>query len=501
MKQPNVLLLDLQSSPELGSTLRHILESAPLPNSDVVNWKLGDLSPVQLQQQALACTDLQNGAGNSVKELLARLRPEVIFLVSPMNLLRQFRSRFRSLLSCSPASQLIAVSEVETPDEFFDFEELGISDFITPPLKPVDILPRFWRALRTALANTIRSTDDASHLPVEPFFKEVLPMFKSLIGGSAAFLLQANRIPLIAKCDARVFISGETGTGKEVFARAIHKLSSRTDRPFVPLNCGAIPADLFESELFGHERGSFTGAFNKRAGLVAEADGGTLFLDEIDSLPYYSQVKLLRFLQESEYRAVGSDRNRRADVRIITATNADIDRAVKEEKLRKDLYYRLNIIELKLPPLRERREDIMLLANHFLYRYAEKFGKSIQGFSSEAMQKLSLHTWPGNVRELEHAIERAAALAQSPVIVANDLSLAENGDQSSPPSFQEAKRRAVEQFERNYLQSLLLAYQGNVSRAARAAQKDRGTLLQLLRKYGIKADYFRFGKKQDDDEV
>ena len=493
-------MLDLQSSPELGSTLRRILESARFPNSDMANRQLGDLSPVQFQQQALASNELQNEANNSIKELLARLRPEVIFLVSPMNLLRQFRSRVRSLLSCSPASQLIAVSELETPDEFFDFEELGINDFITPPLKPVDILPRFWRALRTALANTIRPNDDASQLPVEPFFREVLPVFKSLIGGSASFLLQANRIPLIAKCDARVFISGETGTGKEVFARAIHKLSSRADRPFVPLNCGAIPADLFESELFGHERGSFTGAINKRAGLVAEADGGTLFLDEIDSLPYYSQVKLLRFLQESEYRAVGSDKNHRADVRIITATNADIDRAVKEEKLRKDLYYRLNIIELKLPPLRERREDITLLANHFLHCYAEKFGKSIQGFSAEAMQKLSLHIWPGNVRELEHTIERAAALAESPVIVASDLSLAEHDNQTSPPSFQEAKRRAVEQFERNYLQSLLLAYQGNVSRAARAAQKDRGTLLQLLRKYGIKADCFRFGSKSHDDD-
>lgn len=490
MKQPNVLLLDLQPSPEFSSVLRTILESARTSNPQPTEF-----SAIRLQHEAFVGHDLANGAETSVKELLSRLRPAVVFLVSPWEVLRQIGSHLQSLFSGSPASQVIVVSDPNTADEIFEFDQFGVSEFFTPPLKPRDILPRFWRALQRGLAGSISGSGGSADEPVEPFFREVLPVFNSLIGGSAAFLLQANRIPLIAKCDARVFISGETGTGKEMFARAIHRLSTRADRPFVPLNCGAIPAELFESELFGHERGSFTGAVGRRAGLVAEADGGTLFLDEIDSLPYYSQVKLLRFLQESEYRAVGSDKHRRADVRIITATNADVDRAVKEEKLRKDLYYRLNIIELKLPALRQRREDIALLANHFLSRYAEKFGKFVSGFSTDAMQKLSLHDWPGNVRELEHAIERAVALAESSQITGGDLTIGEAGNELSnatiPQPFQEAKRRAVEQFERNYLQNLLETHQGNVSQAARTAQKDRGTLLQLLRKYGIKAAGFR----------
>lgn len=489
MKQPNVLLLDLQPSSDLGSALRLILEST-LKHGAVPNTQPGielNRQPnINFQQQAFTNGDLQSAAGNTVNELISRLKPAVVFLVSPLTMLRQLKSFFQSLRGESPAPQVIVVSDADAPDQLFEIVSMGATDFITAPLKPSDILPRFWRALQSSSANSIGE-------PVEPFFKEVLKGFKSLIGGSPAFLLQANRIPFIAKCDAKVFISGETGTGKEMFARAIHSLSPRANRPFVPINCGAIPPDLFESELFGHERGAFTGAAIKRAGLIAEADGGTLFLDEIDSLPYYSQVKLLRFLQESEYRAVGSDKNRQANVRIITATNADVEKAVKEEKLRKDLYFRLNIIELKLPALRERREDVGLLANHFLGIYAEKFGKAIHGFSADAMQKLTFYEWPGNVRELEHSIERAAALAESSVITATDLVIITDQEQSSPQPFQAAKQRAIERFERNYLQSLLLAHQGNVSHAARAAQKDRCTLLQLLRKYGIKADSFRSG--------
>lgn len=475
MKQQNILLLDLQPTSELGSALRRILETT--------NSSSGTEPEIHLRQENFATHDLHNGPGGVASKLISRLKPAVVFLVSPWSLLRQVKAIVQSLRQEPTTPQVIVVSDADAPDEIFEIVKLGAADFITPPFKPGNILPRFWRVL---LQNSAAE-------PVEPFFKEVLTGFKSLIGGSPAFLLQANRIPFIAKCEARVFISGETGTGKEVFARAIHELSPRAKRPFVPLNCGAIPSDLFESELFGHERGSFTGAASKRAGLVAEADGGTLFLDEIDSLPYYSQVKLLRFLQESEYRAVGSDKNRQANVRIITATNADVEKAVKEEKLRKDLYFRLNIIELKLPALRERREDVGLLANHFLGIYAEKFGKAIHGFSADAMQKLTFYEWPGNVRELEHSVERAAALAESSVITAADLVIITDQEQSSPQPFQAAKQRAIERFERNYLQSLLLAHQGNVSHAARAAQKDRCTLLQLLRKYGIKADSFRSG--------
>lgn len=477
MKQPDVLLLNLQPSSELGSVLRGILESTLR-----LQEQPGGQEIIRVREEAFANGELQTGSGMKANELISRLKPAVVFLVSPGEFLRQVKSFLLARRRAPSNPQVIVVSDADAPDEMFEIVKMGAADFITTPLNPGNILPRLWRALR----------QNPAQEPVEPFFKEVLNGFKSLIGNSPAFLLQANRIPFIAKCEARVFISGETGTGKEMFARAIHQLSPRADRPFIPLNCGAIPPELFESELFGHERGAFTGAATKRAGLVAEADGGTLFLDEIDSLPYYSQVKLLRFLQENEYRAVGSDKNRQADVRIITATNADVERAVKEEKLRKDLYYRLNIIELILPPLRQRREDIPLLANHFLNRYAEKFGKPITAFSPDALQKLLLYDWPGNVRELEHSIERATALAESTIITSQDIFIVNAGEPALQP-FQAAKRRAVEQFEKNYLESLLTAYQGNVSHAARAAQKDRSTLLQLLRKYGMKADSFRLG--------
>lgn len=473
MKQQNVLLLDLQPTSNLGGVLRRILETNDPP--------FGPESNINLRQESFAN---QMPPNNAACELISRLKPAAVFLVSPLAALRQAKSFFQSLRRETPAPPVIVVSDADAPQEIFDIVNLGAADFITPPLNAGNILPRLWRVLRQS----------ASAESAEPFFKEVLTGFKSLIGGSPAFLLQANRIPFIAKCDAKVFISGETGTGKEMFARAIHQLSARAARPFVPLNCGAIPPDLFESELFGHERGAFTGASGKRLGLVAEAEGGTLFLDEIDSLPYYSQVKLLRFLQESEYRAVGSDKNRQANVRIITATNADVERAVKEEKLRKDLYFRLNIIELNLPPLRKRREDIALLADHFLQRYAERFDKTVTSFSPDALQKLMLYDWPGNVRELEHTVERAVALAESSVIAGEEIVIVNADEQSPLQSFQAAKKRAVEEFEKNYLQSLLTAHQGNVSHAAQAAQKDRGTLLQLLRKYGIKAENFRLNR-------
>jgi len=249
-----------------------------------------------------------------------------------------------------------------------------------------------------------------------------------------------------------------------------------------------------ENELFGHERGAYTGANISRAGLIQEANGGTLFLDEIDALPLLAQVKLLRFLQEKEYRALGSAKTVRADVRVITATNLNIEEAVKSGKLRQDLYYRLNIIALTLPPLRERPDDIPVLANHFLGKYAVQAGKVLSGFSPGALHKLSSHAWPGNVRELEHLVERAAVLCNGNRIEVSDLSLPGESGGNTPPSFQQAKAKVVTQFERTYLQGLLLAYAGNITRAAQVAQKDRRAFFELLRKHGIDARSFRLGQ-------
>jgi DNA-binding NtrC family response regulator len=253
----------------------------------------------------------------------------------------------------------------------------------------------------------------------------------------------------------------------------------------VPVNCGAIPTELVENELFGHERGAFTDASTSQCGLIHEAEGGTLFLDEVDSLPALAQVKLLRFLQEKEYRRLGSTKTYQADVRVIAATNSDLVEAVRTGKLRRDLYYRLNILLLTLPPLRERREDIPLLARHFLTKYAAEFKKQVMNFSADAVPALVCYDWPGNVRELEHVVERAVALSEQAIIERTDIVLPHDGTPAPRDSFQEAKAKVIAQFERTYIADLLLAHQGNITRAARAAKKNRRAFWQLMHKYGI----------------
>jgi DNA-binding NtrC family response regulator len=296
---------------------------------------------------------------------------------------------------------------------------------------------------------------------------------------------------MIAKCDANVLIAGETGTGKELYARAIHYGSSREGRPFTPVNCGAIPTELVENELFGHERGAYTSAATFQAGLIEEANGGTLFLDEIDCLPVFAQVKLLRFLQEKEYRPLGSAKIRRADVRIIAASNLNLEDAVAQGRVRQDLYYRLNIISLILPPLRERREDIPLLARHFLARYAVELDKEVDDFSQEAMQLLMVHHWPGNVRELEHVIERALVLCEGSVLEASDMVISPAGKTGAQQSLQEAKAREIARFERDYIHGLLSACKGNITRAAQVAKKNRRAFWQLIQKHHIDVAQFK----------
>jgi transcriptional regulator with PAS, ATPase and Fis domain len=306
-----------------------------------------------------------------------------------------------------------------------------------------------------------------------------------LIGQSPAFLAAIGKVPTIARCEATVLISGETGTGKEVCARAIHYLSVRSAKPFIAVNCGAIPAELIENELFGHERGAYTDAGSSQRGMITEAEGGTLFLDEIDCLPLLAQVKLLRFLQEKEFRPLGSTKTIKASVRVITATNANLEEAIIQGKLRRDFYYRINILPLILPPLRERPEDIALLARHFLEQFATEFGKPVSDFSSDVLRMLQAYTWPGNVRELEHTIERAVALTDDTILSAADVSLSSVSPPIPYESFRAAKDRAVALFEKDYLTDILSAHRGNITKAAQAAGKNRRAFWQLLRKHGI----------------
>ncbi len=314
---------------------------------------------------------------------------------------------------------------------------------------------------------------------------------KQLLGKSPVFLSEINKIPLVAKCEISVLISGETGTGKEMVARAIHYLSPRAGKRFVPLNCGAIPLELVENELFGHEQGAFTGASGSRIGLIQEAERGTLFLDEVDCLPALAQVKLLRFLQEKEYRPLGSTKIRKGDVRIIAASNANLEQSVAAGTLRRDLYYRLNVVPIVLPPLRERSSDILMMAHHFLAEYAAKLASPAESFSPEAERKLLLYSWPGNVRELEHVIERVVVLSANRVIQEHELVFPGNNDQLARLSFRELKANVVAEFETKYIQNLLIAYRGNISRAAQAAQKERRTFWQLVRKYKIDVEQIK----------
>jgi DNA-binding NtrC family response regulator len=308
-----------------------------------------------------------------------------------------------------------------------------------------------------------------------------------VIGESPAIVALTAQIPAIARYDVCVLILGETGTGKEVFARAIHYSSARASKPFVPVNCGAIPVDLLENEFFGHESGAYTSATSCRRGLLKEADGGTLFLDEVDCLPALAQVKLLRFIQDGQFRPLGSERFCTADVRIIAASNADLSLAVESGRFRRDLYYRLNVVILRLPPLRQREDDIVLLAKHFLVKYQEKFGAKSRELSPEALRQLIFHPWPGNVRELENVIQRTIVLAGEPVIRICDIGQQEVEGKPEDQSFRGLKARAINQFERTYVQRLLLVHEGNITKAARSAGKDRRAFWELMRKHHISA--------------
>ncbi|GAB4254262.1 MULTISPECIES: sigma 54-interacting transcriptional regulator [Deferrisoma] len=296
-----------------------------------------------------------------------------------------------------------------------------------------------------------------------------------------------RRAKLAAQGEAAVLIYGESGTGKELLARAIHRASPRATGPFVALNCGAIPEPLLESELFGHARGAFTGATEERPGLFRSAQGGTLLLDEIGDMPLNLQVKLLRVLQDREVRPVGATRVFPVDVRVIAATHRDLDREVREGRFREDLYYRIHVVRLEIPPLAERREDIPLLAEHFLRRLAERSGRRVAGFAPEAMELLLAAPWPGNVRQLANVVEHAFTLCTAPLIPADLVREALREPAEAVPTLAEARRR----FELEYLVRVLQMAEGNVTRAARMAGRNRTEFYRLLRRHHLDPNLFK----------
>jgi DNA-binding NtrC family response regulator len=323
-----------------------------------------------------------------------------------------------------------------------------------------------------------------------------------MLGQSQAIMLVRAQLQRYAQCDAAVLIEGETGTGKELAAREIHYASQRRGRPFVPVNCGAIPDSLVESELFGHRRGAFTDAKTAQEGLVERACGGTLFLDEVDSLSTKAQVTLLRFLQDSEYRPVGGGATRTSDARIIAATNANLEQLTGEGRFRRDLQYRLNPLYVQLPPLRARLADVDVLAEHFLAGVARRLNAAPKRWTAAALSTLSTHVWPGNVRELENVVLRAFLRTDTDCIGRAELIDVEpalgltHGDvrpADTNACFSTAKLRAIHVFERDYLTGLMRRASGNVTAAARLSGTERRQLGRLLKKHGIEKHQFRLG--------
>ncbi len=311
---------------------------------------------------------------------------------------------------------------------------------------------------------------------------------KKIIGQDLDFRREIEKIPLLASSHAPVIIEGETGTGKEICARSIHNLSSRWEKPFVAINCGAIPLELIENELFGHQKEAYTSASSERKGLVQEAHGGTLFFDEIDALPLVAQSKLLRLIQEKEFRPLGSSKTVKADVRIISATNQNLEKLSEDEKFRADLFYRLNVLKLSLPPLRKRQEDIHLLFRVFLNKHRTHHLAENPLISLSTLNILLEYDWPGNVRELENAAERALVYSQGGPIEPRHLKLPNNKAKNAVlKSFKEEKELVVKSFERKYIIKLLSIHNGNISRAARTAGKNRRAFWELMRKHKIES--------------
>jgi two-component system response regulator AtoC len=388
-----------------------------------------------------------------------------------------------------PDVTFIVMSAYGSHDVAIEAMKAGAYDYLSKPFKPDEVLLVVQKAEereRLARENRRLRGELAADYRVE-----------NVVGRSEALQDVLRQVRKVAPVKTTVLLTGESGTGKELVARALHELSPRASLPFVAVNCGAIPAELIESELFGHVKGAFTDAVRDRKGLVAEADGGTLFLDEIGELPPGLQVKLLRFLQEEEIRRVGDARSAKVDVRVVAATARDLDAAVKAGDFREDLFWRLNVVGIRLPPLRERPGDVEDLARHFLARRAKlRAGAPLTGFSAEALEALRAHRWPGNVRELEHAVERAVVLAEGPEIREDDLpdAIREPPRAAADPAAAAAAaraagdlslKRAMRAVEEQLVRRALEQTRGNRTRAAELLGISYRALLYKIKEHGI----------------
>jgi two-component system response regulator GlrR len=385
------------------------------------------------------------------------------------------------LLKIQPYLPVIILTAHGTIERAVEATKKGAYDFLTKPFEAKDLLYRIEKALEVGRLKV--EVDRLRHIVKQRY------RFDNIIASSEKMQNILNQVAQISATDSTVCLYGESGTGKELMAKAIHLSSPRSKGPFVAINCGAIPEGLLESELFGHVKGAFTSADGPKKGLLQMADGGTLFMDEIAELSMPLQVKLLRVFQDREFFCVGGLRPIKIDVRLVTATNRDLWKAIQEGKFREDLYYRIHVIPIFLPPLRERIEDVPLLANHFLQHFNQEMNKSVKGFSPEVMQRLMLHPWPGNVRELANVVERAVALSTNDVISIDSLYL--GGAEAITSKKLMPLDEAREEHDRAYLTQILNETGGNVSRAATLAGRYRAELYKMMRKHGINPSDFK----------
>ncbi|HDG1689188.1 TPA: two-component system response regulator GlrR [Kluyvera georgiana] len=376
---------------------------------------------------------------------------------------------FSEIQKVQPGMPVIILTAHGSIPDAVSATQQGVFSFLT---KPVD-KDALYKAIDEALARSSPANDEQWR--------------EAIVTRSPLMLRLLEQAQMVAQSDVSVLINGQSGTGKEILAQAIHNASPRHAKPFVAINCGALPEQLLESELFGHARGAFTGAVSNREGLFQAAEGGTLFLDEIGDMPAPLQVKLLRVLQERKVRPLGSNRDLDINVRIISATHRDLPKAMARGEFREDLFYRLNVVNLKIPTLAERTEDIPLLANYLLRQAADRHKPFVRAFSTDAMKRLMAANWPGNVRQLVNVIEQCVALTSSPVISDALVEQALEGENTALPTFVEARN----QFELNYLRKLLQITKGNVTHAARMAGRNRTEFYKLLSRHELDANDFK----------
>ena len=445
-----------------------------------------DADLLRLLSMRLHAAGYQVSAVASAEAALAQLaveRPQLV--LSDVRLPgRDGLSLFDEIRQRHPSLPVILLTAHGTIPDAVDATARGVFGYLTKPYDARELLEKISQAI--ALGSTTASPVDAD----EGWRDEIISRSNRM----AEILAEAK---MIARSDASVLLRGDSGSGKEVLARAIHKASPRARRPFVAVNCGAITEALLESELFGHMKGAFTDAVANHKGLFQAADGGTLLLDEIGDMPPALQVKLLRVLQERAVRPLGSSQSIPVDVRIISATHRDLDAAMEAGQFRQDLYYRLNVVTLTLPPLGERREDIPLLANHFLHKLATKYGRRLSGFAPEALKALAAAPWPGNVRQLYNVVEQVCALATTALVPLALVQRALRVPGVEVLTYAEAKER----FEREYLVGLLKMTDGNVADAARLAGRNRTEFYRLLQRNDLTPGLFKAELSPDDDSA